>query len=105
MGALIFTDVSAERSVENINQRIKTEPDWFITITFQGGCMMETIKIVAKLAEEESKAKSNARVYTVDQARHRMSRQEGDSNLSSSEDGTRVVPRELLRNTKRKTTR
>lgn len=67
--------------------------------------MMETIKIVAKLAEEESKAKSNARVYTVDQARHRMSRQEGDSNLSSFEDGTRVVPRELLRNTKRKTTR
>ena len=35
MGAVIFTDVSAERSVENINQRIKTEPDWFITITFQ----------------------------------------------------------------------
>ena len=103
MGAVIFTDVSTERSVENINQRIKTEPDWFITITFQGECMMETIKIVAKLAEEESKAKSNARVYTVEQARHRMSRQEGDFNRSSPDDGTRIVPRELLRNTKRKT--
>ena len=60
----------------------------------------DIIKIVAKLAEEESRAKSNGRVYTVEQAMYDMRKRE----TASPENGAHVFARKTFGiNTRTKT--
>ena len=68
--------------------------------------MMDTNKILEMVAAEESRTKSNARICTVDQARLSMRIRElgyEASGLSFSTDKIQIVPRELFRNTRRRT--
>lgn len=52
----------------------------------------DIIKIAAKLAEEESRAKSNGRVYTVEQAMYDMRKREA----TSPENGDPVFARKTF---------